>query len=34
MVQHVHKGHEPIVVSSHRLLNTVAQEDPKGIIGQ
>ena len=31
---HVDKGHEPIVVSVHRLLDTVAEESPADIIGQ
>ena len=31
---HVDKGHEPILMSAHRLLDTVAEESPADIIGQ
>lgn len=34
MGRHVHEGHEPIVVSVHRLLDAVAEEPPADVIGQ
>jgi hypothetical protein len=32
VVRHIHKGHEPVVVSSHRLLDAVAQQHTQGVV--
>jgi hypothetical protein len=34
MGRHVHEGHEPIVVSVHRLFDAVPKEPPADVIDQ